>query len=214
MQNDLTLLYIHAGKLPDKWVAFHQEQLDKLHYPIIDLFDEEKINYQRIYEQLLIGAKQATTPFIATVEDDTLYPPMHFEFRPKMDEVSYNQHRWALFTWGVPTYNWRNRVSNCSLIAPRELVIKALEERFEKWNGPDNIPTKWCGELGRSNLERWLKTTPVKKFEWYSKIGLIQLNHDGATDGRAKAHHKDLGPVKAFDIPYWGKAEDLVKNYE
>jgi len=212
MKNDLTLLYIHAGKLPAKWAAFHKEQLDKLPYPIIDLYDEEKIGYQRIYEQLLIGAKQATTTFIATIEDDVLYPPEHFHFRPNLDEVSYNQHRWALFTWGVPTYNWRNRVSNCSLIAPRELVIKALEERFAKW--PDGVPTKWCGELGRHNLERWLRTTPVKKVEWYSKVGIIQLNHDGATEERAKIHLKDLGPVKAYDIPYWGKADELLKKYE
>lgn len=210
--NDLTLLFIHAGKLPEQWVAFHKEQLDKLPYPLIDLYDEEKISYQRIYEQLLIGAKQATTPFIAVIEDDTLYPPEHFHFRPQMDEVSYNNHRWALFTWGIPTYSWRNRVSNCSLIAPRELVIKALEERFAKH--PNGISNKLCGEIGRPNLERWLKVTPTKKVEWYSKIGLIQINHDGATEERAREHWKDLGPVKAFDIPTWGKAEDLIQKFK
>lgn len=212
MESDLTLLFIHAGTLPEKWVAFHREQLDKLPYPIIDLYDPEKISYQRIYEQLLIGCKQATTKYIATIEDDTLYPPEHFHFRPKDDEVSYNQHRWALFTWGVPTYSWRNRVSNCSLIAPRELVIKALEERFSKW--PEGTPTKWTGEIGRRNIERWLKVTPTKMEIWYSKIGLVQFNHDGATEERARQHWKDLGPVKAFDVPYWGKAEDLIQKFK
>lgn len=211
MQNDLTLLYVYAGKLSDQWVKFHKEQLDKLPYPIIDLFDEQKISYQRIYEQMLIGAKQATTPFVAMIEDDVLYPPEHFHFRPKMNEFAYNNHRWALFTWGVPTYNWRNRVSNCSLIAPRELLIEALEERFAKF--PDGIPQKWCGELGRPNIEKWLKVTLRKKVEWYSKIGIIQINHDNGTEERQKEHWKDLGPVKAYDIPYWGKAEDLIKHY-
>ena len=208
---DLTLLFIHADKLPDKWVAFHKEQLDKLPYPIIDLYDKKKMGYQRIYEQLLIGCKQATTPFIAVIEDDVLYPLEHFEFRPEMDTFAYNQHRWALFTWGIPTYNWRNRVSNCSLIAPRELAIEALEERFAK--NPDGIPTKWCGELGRPNIEKWLRVTPRKKIEWYSKIGIIQFNHDGATEERAKKHWKDLGPVKAFSIPVWGEASELVKKF-
>lgn len=212
MQNDLTLLFITAGKRPEGWAKFHAEQLAKLPYPIITLRDEEKISYQRIYEQLLIGAKQATTPFIGVVEDDVLYPPEHFsKFRPPMDTFAYNQHRWALFTWGVPTYNWRNRVSNCSLIAPRELVIEALEERFAKW--PEGIPPKWCGELGRNNLERWLKVTPRKKMEWYSPVGIIQINHDEGTEERQKLHWKDLGPVKAFDIPHWGKSEDLIKHY-
>jgi hypothetical protein len=210
--NDLTLLFITAGKLPEKWVTFHKEQLDKLPYPIITLHDEEKMGYEMIYHRMLEGAKQATTPFVAVIEDDTLYPIEHFYFRPELDTFAYNQHRWALFTWGVPTFNWRNRKSNCSLIAPRELMIEALEERFAKH--PNGIRVEHCGELGRANVDKWLGVTPRKSVEWYSKIGLVQFNHDGATDGRAKAHHKDLGPVKCFDVPRWGRADKLVLEFK
>lgn len=210
--NDLTLLFIHAGKLPEKWVAFHREQLDKLPYPIIDLYDPEKINYQRIYEQLLIGCKQATTPYIGVVEDDVLYPPEHFsKFRPEMDTFAYNQHRFALFTWGPPIFNWRNRKSNCSLIAPRELAIEALEERFAKW---PIIPPKWCGELGRDKIDRWLKVTPRKSIEWHSTVAVIQINHDNGTEERQKQHWKDLGPMRALEIPVWGRAEDVIKQFK
>jgi hypothetical protein len=210
-KNDLTLLFVTAGKIPEKWAAFHKEQLDKLPYPIITLRDEEKINYERIYQQMLIGAKQATTPFVATIEDDVLYPPEHFAFRPPLDTFAYNQHRWALFTWGKPTYNWRNRKSNCSLIAPRELMIEALEERFAKW--PQGMPPKYVGELGRERVELGLGVALRKSVEWYSTVGIIQINHDNATEERQKIHWKDLGPVKAYDIPYWGKAEDLIQRY-
>jgi len=210
--SDLTLLFITAGKVPEKWKAFHAEQLAKLPYPMITLHDEEKMGYQRIYEQLLIGAKQATTPYIAVIEDDVLYPPEHFVYRPKMDEFAYNQHRWALFTWGVPTYNWRNRVSNCSLIAPRELAIEALEERNAKW--PNGWRDGFVGELGRWRVEQGLGVTRRKLVEWYSTVGIIQINHDNASEERQKIHWKDLGPVKAFDIPHWGKSEDLIKRYE
>lgn len=209
MQNDLTLLFIHADKLPEKWTAFHKAQLDKLPYPIIDLYDEKKINYQRIYQQLLIGCKQATTPYIAVIEDDVLYPPEHFTFRPPLDTFSYNQHRWALFTWGIPTYNWRNRVSNCTLIAPRELAIEALEERNTKY--PDGW--SYVGELGRSRIDKVLKVQPRKMVEWYSKVGVIQFNHDHASEERQKAHWKDLGPVRAYDIPVWGRSKDLIKKF-
>lgn len=211
MHDDLTLLFITAGKLPEKWVAFHDEQLAKLPYPIITMRDEVKLGYETIYKRMLEGAKQATTPFVAVIEDDVLYPPEHFHYRPKMDTFAYNQHRWALFTWGTPTYNWRNRKSNCSLIAPRQLMIDALEERFAKH--PNGIRREHCGELGRANVDKWLEVSPRKSIEWYSKVGIIQLNHDGATDERARNHHKELGPVRAFDIPYWGKAEDLLKHY-
>lgn len=207
--NDLTLLFITAGKRPEKWVAFHKEQLDKLPYPIITMHDEEKMGEEMIYRRLLEGCKQATTPFIAVIEDDVLYPPEHFEFRPKMDEFAYNQHRWALFNWGVPTYNWRNRVSNCALIAPRGLAIEALEERFNKH--PNGLP--YVGELGRWRVDKSLGVAPRKLVEWHSKIGIIQINHDDASEARQKIHRKDLGPVKAFDIPYWGEAKELIKKF-
>lgn len=210
MQNDLTLLFIHAGKLSDKWADFHMEQIRKLPYPIIDLYDEKKMGYQRIYEQLLIGCKKATTPYIAVIEDDVLYPPEHFnQFRPKMDEFSYNQHRWALFTWWKPTFNWRNRVSNCTLIAPRELAIEALEERNAKH--PGGWP--YVGELGRWRIDKVLGTTKRKVVEWYSTIGVIQINHDGASEERQKIRWKEWGPVKAYCIPKWGEASELIKKF-
>jgi hypothetical protein len=209
--NDLTLLFITAGKVPEKWKAFHAEQLAKLPYPIITLRDEEKMGYEMIYKRMLEGAKKATTPYVAIIEDDVLYPPEHFKFRPPLDTFAYNQHRWALFTWGVPTYNWRNRKSNCSLIAPRELMIEALEERFEKY--PNGIPKEWCGELGRENVERWLGVTRRKSVEWHSTVAVVQINHDDGTEPRQKKHRKDLGPIRAFDVPIWGKASELIKKY-
>lgn len=206
---DLTLLFITAGKVPEKWKEFHLKQLEG--YKMITMRDEEKLGYETIYRRMLEGAKQATTPFVAVIEDDVLYPPEHFIYRPGLDTFSYNQHRWALFTHGIPTYSWRNRKSNCSLIAPRELMIEALEERFAKH--PNGIRIEHCGELGRERVDKWLGVTVRKSVEWYSKVGIIQINHDGATDDRSKRHRKELGPVRAFDIPYWNKAEDLIKMY-
>lgn len=208
-ENDLTLLFITAGKRPEKWVAFHAEQLAKLPYPVIIMRDEQKLGYETIYKRMLEGARKATTAFVAVIEDDVLYPPEHFAYRPPRDTFAYNQHRWALFTWWKPTYNWRNRKSNCSLIAPRELLIEALEERFTKH--PNGWP--YVGELGRERIDKALDVTRRKSIEWYSKVGIIQINHDEATEDRQKAHWKDFGPVKAYDIPYWGKAEDLIKKW-
>lgn len=209
--SDLTLLFITAGRRPEKWAAFHSDMLLSLDFPWITLHDEEKLGYEMIYRRMLEGAKQATTPYVAVIEDDVLYPPEHFHFRPDMDTFAYNQHRWALLAWNPTMYSWRNRKSNCSLIAPRELMIEALEERFAAW--PNGIPKEWCGELGRANVDRWLKVTPRKSVEWYSKIGLVQINHDDGTEDRQQRHRKDFGPVKAYDIPTWGRADDLIKRW-
>ncbi len=206
---DLTLIFITAGKRPERWAKFHAEQLAKLPYPIITMHDEEKLGEVMIYKRLLEGAKQATTPFIAVIEDDVLYPPEHFYFRPQMDEFAYNQHRWALFDWDPRMYSWRNRKSNCTLIAPRELAIEALEERFTKWG--DDWPR--IGELGRENVETRLGVKIRKSVEWHSKIGVVQVNHSGASEDRQNRKRKDFGPMKAIEIPYWGRSEDLIKEY-
>lgn len=210
MDNDLTLLFVTAGERPAKWVEFHEQMLQSLPYPKIVLRDEQKMGEQMIYQRMLEGAKQCDTPYVAVIEDDVLYPIEHFWYRPDMDTFAYNQHRWALFTWGKPTYSWRNRKSNCSLIAPRELLIEALEERFAK--NPNGWA--WVGELGRHNVEKKLGVTLRKSVEWHSKIGLVQINHGGdASEDRQKRKHKELGPMKAYDIPRWGKAADLIKRY-
>jgi hypothetical protein len=136
-----------------------------------------------------------------------LYSKEHFEFRPPLDTFAYNMHRWALFTWGDPLYSWRNRVSHCALIAPRLLLIEALEERFAKH------PTNWgafAGELGRERVEKGLGVTPRKMVEYWSSVGIIQLNHDNASEDRQKRHRKSYGPVKAYDIYKWREAKDIV----
>ncbi len=208
--DDLTLLFVTAGKRPEGWAAFHAEQLAALPYPMITLRDEQKMGEEMIYRRMLEGAKRATTPFVATVEDDCLYHDECFRFRPEMDTFAYNQHRWALFTWGVPTYSWRNRKSNCSLIAPRELLIEALEERFAKW--PNGWPI--VGEVGRERIETRLGVTPRKSVEWHSKrVGIVQVNHDDSSEARQAVHRKDLGPMQALEIPHWGRAEELIRKF-
>ncbi len=224
---DLTIIYITASETPKKFANYHMSILEKAigNYPVIsisrkpmefgdiNILDTEPKSLSNIYWQMLQAAKLATTKYIATAEDDTLYPEEHFNFyRPDDDTVAYNQNRLALFNWGKPTYNWRDRRSNCTLIAPRELVIEALEERFAKW--PDGTPPKMSGEIGRDRIERQLKISLRKAIDVYSSISVIQINHDNASEPRQRNHRKRLGPIKAFDIPHWGKAADIINNLQ
>lgn len=227
--NDLTVLYITASETPERWAAF---QLKHLLHSIGDsriisvsrkpmdlgtnLLDTEPKSYWNIYTQMLRAAQLADTPYVAMAEDDTLYTPEHFrDFRPPMDAVSYNRSRWSLFTWDN-IYCVRQRISNCSLIAPRELLIKALTEREEKYpNG--NL---FVGEVGRSKVEHKLGVSLTPCVEWYCNNPIVQLNHPYGTDtgdyGMEGNVHmiKKHGQIKAYDIPYWGKASDIVGMYD
>ncbi len=226
MAKDLTVIYLTASQMPDKFSSYQREVLSSAigDYPLIsvsrkpldfgqNILDDGEKGMSNIYRQMLRAAKLATTEFIATAEDDCLYHENHFNFyRPNLDEFAYDQNRFALFTWGEPIYSWRNRKSNCSLIAPRKLLIEALEERFEKW--PNGTPHEFTGEVGRGIIERNLNITERKSVEVFGEVSIIQINHENASEDRQRTQRKRLGQIKAYDLYHWGHARELIKKYE
>ena len=224
--NDITCLYLTASKLKPKFAEYVRGVLreaigdmplisisrDPLDFGI-NIIDNGEKSTDNIYRQMLRGAYLAKTDFIAIAEDDCLYHKNHFEFyRPDKDVFAYDQNRFALFTWGEPMYSWRNRRSNCSLIAPRELMIEALEERFKRH--PNPIPDKIVGELGRGMVERNMRVTERKSTDQFAEVSIIQFNHDASSESRQVRHRKRLGQIKAYSLYHWGSAEELRKNYE
>lgn len=214
---DLTIIFLTVNKVPDKWAEYHKEVLSEAigDSPIItiskkpldwgiNLIQEEEPSIGNIYKQILRGAKLATTPYIAIAEDDTLYHKDHFLFRPPMDTYGFDGHRWGLFTWGNPVYYWKDRISNAAMIAPRELVINALEERFDKY------PVNHIGELGK---EKGTNINRQKTMNFWPGVGMIFFSHKNSLDPTERHKSKRPGVVQAFDIPYWGKAEELVKHF-
>lgn len=225
MAADITAIYLTLNRMPDSWTKFHLGHLKKSlkEIPVISIsrlpmdfgenyLDEGPFGYVNIYRQILRGAKLAKTKYVAVCEDDTLYHENHFRrFRPKDDEFAYNRLRWSIFSWGIPQYSLRRRISNCGCIAPRALIIEALEERFAKCGY--NIPITACGECGRNKLEKRLGITLRKQVDFYSTDAIVQLSHPSGTEPRQTIMRKSHAEVRAFDIPYWGKASEVVKHY-
>jgi hypothetical protein len=100
------------------------------------------------------------------------------------------------------------------LIAPRALLIEALEERFAKYPNDEDWPQGFVGELGRSRIEQKLRVTRRKIVEYWSTTAVIQLSHPNGCDERSARSRKSMAPLKAHDIPFWGKAVDVVRHYE
>jgi hypothetical protein len=179
-----------------------------------NLIQTEKKSYWNIYHQLLRGARLANTPFVALAEDDTLYTAEHFkEFRPPMDSVSYDRSRWSIFAWEEnPMYCLRNRRSNTTLIAPREYLIDALEEREKRW--PNGYKFDYAvGEVGREIVEKNLDVSRRNMVEWWCSNPVVNLNHTNGIDDRQKTKWKKHGQVKAWDIPHFGPAKKIVDIY-
>lgn len=222
---DLTVIYLTASLIPEGFANYQRKILvDSIGgAPIIgvsrkplnfgtNLPDNDPKSTDNIYRQMLRAAKIATTKFVGIAEDDTLYSQDHFTcFRPDADTFAYNQNRLALFLWGKPMFSWRNRKSNASLISPRKLLIEALEERYAKF--PHGVPEELVGEVGREIIEKDLGIAVRKSVDFFSDVPIVQFNHDHASERAQRHHTKKPGQIKAYDIPYWGKAEDLAKKF-
>jgi hypothetical protein len=221
---DITAIYLTLNRMPPRWVEFHMGHLRAAlgDIPVVsvsrvpmdfgvNLVDDAPPCYSNYYRQILRGAMVADTKYIACVEDDVLYHENHFRrFRPADDEFAYNRCRWSVFSWGDPQYSLRNRISNCSCIAPRLLMIAALTERFAI---PGRIHEGLMGECGRNDIERKLRITQRKAVEFFSRIPIVQLSHPDGTERRQREQRKSHAEVRAFDIPYWGRAQDILKHY-
>ena len=223
--NDITILFLTVNEVPAAWAEYQKQTLLEAvgDTPIltlsmrplswgINILQEERKSLSNIYWQMLRGAKLATTPFIGIAEDDTLYHKEHFSVRPADDEFAYNMCHWSLFTWGQPTYHWKNRKGNYSMIAPRKLMIEALEERFSKY--PNGTPEKKTGELGRPRVEKMLGLTSRKLKEFWTTVAVVNFQHDYSMEEYQRTHVKRMGMMRAFDIPYWGRADELVRHFK
>jgi len=166
------------------------------------------ISTYNIYKQILIGAKEADTKFLAMAEDDCIYTLSHFSHRPLDDETfSYNTNRWNLDPSGV--YFHRVRAGMCMCIAPREFLIKTLESRFDKF--PTILPKEelrgW-GEPGRDRPNKMLhEDIKLELFE--SAVPTICFNHYTGLGGRRRMMGKDTVVEK---LDPWGNASDLWKD--
>lgn len=223
---DLTCIYLTASELKEPFATRVRKVLiDAIgDIPLIsvsrkpldfgiNILDNGEKNVDNIYRQMLRAAKLVKTDYIAIAEDDCFYHENHFKFyRPPLDIFAYDQNRFALFTWGTPIYSWRDRRSNCSLIAPTKLLIEALEERFAKW--PKRIPDKLVGELGRNMVDRNLGVTERKSVDKFSEVSIIQFNHDSSSEERQRNHKKKMGQIKAYDLYHWGQAKKLRNIYD
>ncbi len=225
--DDLTIIYYSANTISDWFYQKTKEALLKAagKTPIISVSHKPmdlgknicvgnigQSNFN-IYKQLLIGAKETDTEYIATAEDDTLYHESHFKYRPPKDCFGYNMNRWSLFTWSQPPiFSNRGRMTLNTLIAPRKLLIEAAEERFRRYPKDEMIPLKFWGEFGR--YEKYLGVTVRATQQFESEIPVIMFSHPESLNYQQQGERKRLGEERLYSLPYWGKASEIVKFYQ
>ena len=49
---------------------------------------------------------------------------------------------------------------------------------------------------------------------FYTTDPIVSIVHDLSADPAAQSHRKAIWPVRAYDIPVWGKAEKILKKFK
>jgi hypothetical protein len=201
-------------------------------YPIISV-TQKPINFGRNmcvgeigkskyneYKQILIGALEAKTKYIACVEDDVLYSPDHFEYRPPADIFAYDNNYWFAqirkdFYWRASGKMWG--MLGC-IVETKEL-IRVLSRRYELYpthpTSPDTSKNlRWgepgfadgCFGISSNHIGFWSKT-PSVVFVHEVSMGYKQL----------LGYRRRYGNPEEKDIKYslrkYGSMKDLWKEY-
>lgn len=222
---DLTIVYYTANVISDFFMKNVQGQItiaapgvpivSVSHKPIA--FGENIVvalprHHLSIYKQALIGAREAKTKYIALCEDDVLYSPEHFKFRPKSGTFGYNLGTWNMFTWGEPIFNHKERRNMSGLVCERDLFIEAMEERFRRWPDDSKIDLSHWAEP--SKYEHYLKVKAQTPQFFHTNPPNIVFTHQTALSYDNLGKRKKLGEIRAYSIPYWGIAEDIRALYD
>lgn len=227
--NDLTVVYYSVNEISDRFMENTWTQLRlATEAPIVAVTREPMLterdedtsilvdlprHHLSIYRQALMGALAAQTRYIALAEDDVLYAPEHFRYRPEPGKFAYNMNVWNIFTWGEPMFTQKlgGRLNLSGLICERELFIEAIQERFDKHPDDDEIDLRAWAEPGK--YERQLGVTVREREAFTTNPPNIAFSHQTALSFENLGERKRAGEVRAIEIPYWGKAIDILKLY-
>lgn len=203
------------------------EKFNKGEYTNIVLGDIGR-SHLNLYKQILIGCKVAKTKWVAMAEDDILYSEQHFNFQYWVRNSTilngtyylYDMNKLSLFTWARPpifSFRTKRKVVN-QLIAPRQLLIDNLEERFNKI--PELLKSGWemarilkyWGDPGR--YDKYMGLEERKTYEFYSWTPSIVFSHEHAFGYLNQGNRKKQGDLRIVEMVDWGKASDILKLYD
>jgi len=226
--SDLTVVYITANEISETFaqnmrnhlvkaigenpiIAVSRKPMDTIVKNIVVDMPRSHVN---IYRQALAGVKAAETKYVAIVEDDILYPKEHFQKRPTRSGVfAYNIAYWSLYTWSdPPIFSYTGRRIHGMLICERDLYIEAMEERFAKYPDESQINIAVWAEPGK--YESQLGVTVRESEVFYTDPSCIMFSHPEGLSFTHLGMRKRLAPIRAYEIPYWGRAEAVVTLYE
>jgi len=226
--NDLTILYYTANTIAEITANRVKDYLLKVtenKIPIISV-SQKPINFgQNIcvgqigrskyncYKQILIGAREVKTKYVACAEDDVLYGIDHFTYRPNKGIFSYENNMWLAEKNMFWRMDYADRGGMWGCIAATETLLKNLTTRFKAYPS-DPLPNKFLhwGEPGKHD-DQYGMENHYELFE--SKNPTVIFTYRGSMGGYKSKPY--VAPRKPENITYnlqqFGGIKKLWNNY-
>ena len=233
MNKDLTIIFYTANVVSNHFFENVKQCLVKAikNLPLIVVsqkpmkrFDGYEGNYKNIcvgdigqthfniYRQAYIGVKNAKTTKVAMAEDDIFYSAEHFDYMPAKDTFAYDRNIWSVYTWtNPPVFSYKGRKNMYGLICERDLFLKAMEERFAKYN-EDNYPKHLFGEPGKYERQMGVK---INEWEFYhAKNPSVAFSHPTELSFGGLGKRKKLGEKQTTNLALWGDIKNVISLYK
>jgi hypothetical protein len=213
MRDDLTIIYYTSNREEESFEAKIKQKLlavskgipiVSVSYKPIDLgknicVGEHYPSNTNLFKQILIGCREAKTPFVINAEADFLYPPEYFTFRPTDKNTIYRYRDIKLllkYHYGF----FRKIYLEGAQIAGREFLISILEKAlkdFPEWIEDD------------SSFHRRLNPYWRMSFEYFGE-GPACISFKTGEGLRKSIDMRGQKSIPA--LPYWGSADDIRKE--
>lgn len=130
-----------------------------------------------MFKQILAGLERLETQYVFFAENDVLYHPSHFEFRPDRDDVYYyniNVWRVRFLDGHAVRTNFCQQASG--LCANRNLLLNHYRERLRRITVEGGFDRNMGFEPGTHRLPRGVDNFPAAS--WNSEYPNIDIRHD------------------------------------
>jgi len=215
--NDATIIYVSSNKETPEFEAKTRKNLTDNcgNLPIISVTHKpvplgrnivvgdvgaSGFNFCR---QLLMACEAADTRFVISAESDCIYPAEYFTFRPDRDDKCYRNTNLYILPY-KKNYFQKKDSSTFAQVINREYYIKRLKELFgdaPQWSVEEkNFPKERNKRSGLFHGDEYrLFATEYTCISFKTGLGMRKTT----------GHH----PGEYLEIPYWGSAEKIRKEY-
>jgi len=230
--NDLTILLKTANQLNENTAQKIRDYLLEVtenKYPIISV-SQKPINFGKnicvgeigvskhnSYKQILIGVREVKTKYVACIDDDALYTPEYFLYRPSDDVFSYETNYWFAqpekdYYWRVHDINKRGGMWSC--ISSTKLLLDNMTQRFKVYPTTAESRFLW-GEPGINDRPYGIISKHERR--WSEKPCVVFIHKVSMGYNQFRKFYRRYGyPLpedKTESLEQFGNIKDLFINY-